>query len=201
VYSGGAAYAIRSISTAPVRLIDETRAGNAMFRDTHRWAPHNLFAYGTRLYAFAAHPVPPKPLFTYRGENDTVGGKKMVGAAVYFPSIYTVTWGWNAGTQSFDRHLFGKLDVTGTGKTESPRNVIIQFTNYVNGIGTMNSYGDLQSGGKAIVLTKGREIVGTWSRTSRSAPIVYRTSTGVIPLTPGQTWVELINTGARVRIW
>ena len=32
-YSGGAPYAVQSISTAPVKLIDETNAGAAMYRD------------------------------------------------------------------------------------------------------------------------------------------------------------------------
>ena len=35
-YSGGAAYAVASISTAPVKLIDESSAGPAMFRDPTR---------------------------------------------------------------------------------------------------------------------------------------------------------------------
>src|ERR1035441_9642314 len=42
-YSGGAPYAVASISTAPVKLIDESSAGTAMFRDPNLYAPHNLF--------------------------------------------------------------------------------------------------------------------------------------------------------------
>jgi len=44
-YSGGAPYAVASISTVPgLKLIDESSAGTAMFRDPNLYAPHNLFA-------------------------------------------------------------------------------------------------------------------------------------------------------------
>src|ERR1039458_3522729 len=51
-YSGGAPYAVASISTAPVKLIDESSAGTAMFRDPNLYAPHNLFAIAPQLFAF-----------------------------------------------------------------------------------------------------------------------------------------------------
>jgi hypothetical protein len=198
-YSGGAAYAVASISTAPVKQITETAAGTAMYRDPTLEAPHNLFANGAGLFAFGGTPTPPQPLFTYSSTPLPKSDPKVTGMVVPFPSIYPVTWTWNKETQSYDRTLFGKADVTGTGVRESPKNVIVMSVNYVNGIGTMNSYADLQSGGAVEVFRDGREITGTWSRTSQSTPIVYKTAAGaVIPMTPGQTWVELLNDGATV---
>jgi len=76
------------------------------------------------------------------------------------------------------------------------------FVNYVNGIGTMNSYANLQGSGTAQIFTAGKEVQATWSRgPSMSDPVIYKTLTGdVVALTPGQTWVELINTGAKVTV-
>src|SRR5487761_1266915 len=66
-YSGGAAYAVNSISQVPsLKLIDESGAGAAMFRDPTRYAPHNLYAIAPRLFAFGGAPKPPPALFTYR---------------------------------------------------------------------------------------------------------------------------------------
>jgi len=194
-YSGGAAYAIRSIATAPVVMVDETRAGSAMFRWNKRYAPHNLFANGAKLYTFHGHPSPPHALFTYRAPDAPVAGTPATMVRVPFPSIYPVTWRWNDATSSWDRYLFGKIDVTGTNVIESPQNVIVMSVNYVNGIGTMSSYANLLGSGKTVVFTGRHEIVGTWSHSSRSAPITYQTSKGPIALTPGQTWVELLNNG------
>ncbi len=55
-YSGGAPYAVASISTAPVKLIDESSAGTAMFRDPNLYAPHNLFAVAPAALRLRGYP-------------------------------------------------------------------------------------------------------------------------------------------------
>src|SRR5665213_2378732 len=114
-FSGGAPYAITSISTAPVKLVDESSAGTAMFRDNALQAPHNLFAVASALFAFKGTPTPPPALFSYRKSTEKPVGSKVARFVVPFPSIYAVTWTWNAATTSWDRTLFGTADVTGTG--------------------------------------------------------------------------------------
>jgi hypothetical protein len=201
-YSGGAAYAVASISTAPVKLIDESSAGTAMFRDPNLYAPHNLFAVASALFAFKGTPTPPPALFSYRPSTAKVVGAKVTSFVVPFPSIYPVTWTWNATTTTWDRTLFGKADVTGTGVRESPKNVVVMFVTYVNGIGTESSYANLQGSGQVEIFSGGREVRGTWSRGPSKADVVqYKTATGgTITLTPGQTWVELLNTGTTVTV-
>lgn len=201
-YSGGAQYAINSIDTAPVKQIDEDTAGNAMFRNPELVAPNNLYGRGPQLFAFGGTPTPPPALFSYRPSTTAAVGAPVTSFVVPFPSIYPVTWTWDTTTASWNRTLFGKLDVTGTGQVESPKNVIVMYVNYVNGIGTMNSYADLQGSGTAMVFSGGKEVVGTWSRGPSEADIVqYKTSSGAtIRLTPGQTWVELLNIGATLSI-
>lgn len=201
-FSGGAPYAITSIETAPVKLIDESSAGAAMFRDPNLQAPHNLFAIGSALFAFKGTPTPPPALFSYRASGTKAIGAPVKSFVVPFPSIYSVTWTWDSATSSWDRTLFGQSDVTGTGQRESPQNVIVMYINYVNGIGTESSYGDLQGTGTVMVFSGGREIVGTWSRGASKADIIqYHTASGAtIRLTPGQTWVELLNDGVPLSI-
>jgi hypothetical protein len=201
-YSGGAPYAVTSIESAPVKLVDESSAGTAMFRDPNLEAPHNLFAIGSALFAFKGTPTPPPALYSYRASGAKAVGAPVKSFVVPFPSIYPVTWTWNTTTSSWDRTLFGMADITGTGQRESPQNVIVMYINYVNGIGTENSYGDLQGSGTAMVFSGGREIVGTWSRGASKADIIqYQTASGAtIRLTPGQTWVELLNDGVPLRI-
>lgn len=201
-FSGGAAYAITSISTAPVKLIDENAAGTAMFRDNSLQAPHNLFAVGSSLFAFQGTPTPPPALFTYRPATTKPTGTNVASFVVPFPSIYFVTWTWDKTTQSWDRTLFGQADLTGTGVRESPKNVVVMSVNYVNGIGTENSYANLQGSGPVTIFSGGKEIQGTWSRGSSMSDVIqYQTAAGVpIALTPGQTWVELLNTGVALSV-
>ena len=202
-YSGGAPYAVTSIGTVPgLKLVDESSAGTAMFRDLNLLSPHNLFGVAPALFAFGGTPAPPKPLFTYRPATQKVKGRKINTFIVQFPSIYGVTWTWDTTTSSWDRTLFGKPDVTGNGVMESPKNVIVMYVDYVNGVGAFTSYANLQGTGPAEVFTDGREVTGTWSRGSSMAdPLTYQTASGqVIALTPGQTWVELLNTAGVVTL-
>jgi Protein of unknown function (DUF3048) N-terminal domain/Protein of unknown function (DUF3048) C-terminal domain len=201
-YSGGAPYAVASIETAPVKLIDESSAGTAMFRDPNLYAPHNLFAIAPQLFTFGGTPVPPPPLFTYRSSTQKAGGLPVVRFIVPFPSMYPVTWTWDTTTTSWDRTLFGMADVTGTGVRESPKNVIVMWVNYVNGIGTEASYADLQGSGTAAFFVDGKETMGTWSRGPSKADVIqYKTANGKTALmTPGQTWVELLNVGATLSV-
>jgi hypothetical protein len=201
-YSGGAPYAVASISTAPVKLIDENSAGTAMFRDPNLYAPHNLFAIAPQLFAFGGTPVPPPPLFSYRTSTEKAGGLPVVSFIVPFPSMYQVTWTWDTATASWDRTLFGLADVTGTGVRESPKNVIVMWVNYVNGIGTEASYANLQGSGTAAFFVEGKETMGTWSRGPSKADVVqYKTANGKTALmTPGQTWVELLNVGVALAV-
>ena len=202
-YSGGAPYAVDSIETVPsLTLVNETQAGAAMFRDDALEAPHNLFAIASALFAFKASPIPPPALFQYRTSKDKVVGPKVARFVVPFPSIYPVTWTWDTTTLSWDRTLFGNPDVTGTGQRESPQNVVVMYVNYVNGIGTENSYADLQGSGTADIFTDGREITGTWTRGANMADIIqYHDAAGsTILLTPGQTWVEILNDGVPLTI-
>jgi hypothetical protein len=200
-FSGGAAYAVRAISKAPVTLVDESTAGSAMFRDSKRVPPYNLFLRAPQIFAFGGKPVPPPALFSYRAPGQAVEGAKIVSFTANFPSIYPVTWTWDAGTQSWDRTIFGHPDITATGVRLSPQNVIVQWITYLHGIGTENSKGKFTGTGKCEVFENGRVIHGTWSRSTPSSITVYRDRQGqVIGLVPGQTWVELLDTSESVAI-
>ncbi|HUX03916.1 MAG TPA: DUF3048 domain-containing protein [Acidimicrobiales bacterium] len=205
-FSGGAPYAVQSISQAPVKLVDESSAGAAMFRDPTRYAPHNLYADATKVFALGATlgatPVPPPALFTYRGTGRSATGPVAAKFVVPFPSEYAVTWTWDTTTHGWDRTLFGQPIVTGTNVRVSPKNVIVMYVNYVNGVGTFTSYANLQGTGSALVFTDGHELHATWSHgTSKSSVITYTNAAGQpIALTPGQTWVELLNTGVPLSV-
>jgi hypothetical protein len=219
-YSGGAQYAIDAISQAPVTLIDETGAKAAMFRDPTRSAPHNLYAVGAGLFLFGGTPIPPPALFSYSSSSPllsstttTAKPKKksattttaaakptpVSSMVVGFPAGYAVTWSWNPTSSSWDRSIFGAPDVTGTKVRLSPKNVVVLFITYQGGIGTESSVGILTGSGPAQIYREGRLTRGTWSRPVVSQVTVLRDSAGkVIPLTPGQTWVELLDSSESV---
>ena len=201
-FSGGAAYALASIATAPVKLYDESTAGSAMYRDPARYAPHNLLLDPVKLMAMAGRPTPPHPIFTYVAKNAPARGAPVGAFTVNFPAGYAVHYDWNARTGSWDRSIFGAPDVTASGARVSPVNVIVMDVNYIGGVGAMGAEANLVGHGPAMVLTDGRLIRGSWFRSGVAKTTAYRTSTGqVIALRPGQTWVELLGPGETVDLY
>jgi hypothetical protein len=192
--SGGAQYALESIATAPVKLITESDAGSAMFRISTRYPPHNLLANAVLLMAKGGKPKPPPPLFTYRSKSTPAKGPRVNSFVVGFASGYEASYEWNGTTRSWDRSIFGGPDVSAAGVRVSPKNVIVMNVKYEGGVGVLGSYALLVGSGPAEVFSAGRVQRATWSRKGLSRAIVYTNSSGrVIDMTPGQTWVELLD--------
>jgi hypothetical protein len=194
-FSGGAQYAIESIVTAPVKLYDQSSAGSAMFRDPKRYAPHNLYANAQALMTMGGgKPKPPPALFTYQPGPPQALGPKVRSFVVGFASGYATSYSWDDKTTSWDRSIFGYPDVTADGVHLAPKNVIVMSVHYKGGVGVEGSQAVLTGSGLAQVFTDGTVQRAKWSRTSLRKPIVYKNLYGqVIALTPGQTWVELLD--------
>ena len=206
-YSGGAPISVKSISQAPVNRIDEDNAGDAMFRDSARQRPFNLYGVAPALFAKGGQPVPPPPLFGYRAADAAPASGTPVGAFnVGFKKGFAIDWTWDAAAKRFTRTQFGKPAVTGTGAPIAPQNVIVQFVNYVGGkppggAGQEGSEAVMVGGGDAWVFTGGQLVKGTWQRAAKENVTKFVDAKGAeIKLAPGQTFVELLQSRYPVAI-
>lgn len=192
-YSGGAPNALRAIGEAPVTLVDENKAGDAMFRDRSRSAPHNLFGRPTRLWAFGGEPVPPQPQFSYTpvGENNAAATPAR-SVSIGYRRDYAVSYTWDAGAGMWLRSTDGRPFVTQSGAQLATRNVVILPAVYSGGVGQEGAEAQLVGRGSAIVLRDGTSTLGTWERRDVGEHMTLRTAAGdLISLAPGRTWVEL----------
>ena len=200
-FSGGAAYALRSIASAPVKRFDQTNAGSAMFRDPRRYAPHNLYVNLVKLEAMGGKPQPPRPLFSYARPDARPVGGRVASFTVGFAAGYATSYQWNGATRSWARSIFGHPDVTAGGRRVSPTNVVVMNVYYKGGVGVEGSAAQLTGSGPVTVFTAGRVVHGRWSRRRLELPIVYRSSSGqLIRVRPGQTWVELLALSEHVSV-
>ncbi len=198
-FSGGAAYAVDTIKTAPVQLFDQSSSRGAMFRDHSRPAPHNLFANAVALMALGGKVHPPRALFTYVARSAPPVGAPVAIFTVNFLAGYATTYEWNGITRSWVRLIFGRPDVTATGVQVSPTNVIVMSVDYIGGVGVEGSEAKLTGSGPVEVFSAGRVQKGRWFRSGVAKVTAYRSPTGkVIALRPGQTFVELLATGETV---
>jgi hypothetical protein len=201
VYSGGAQYAIDSIDTAPVLQLDETRAGELMFRapgtqylESDPWdeAPYNLWARVDKIYGLEAKPVPPHPLFIYRTAKTKVGGKRVKSFVVGFDNGYETNWEWDARKGNWLRSKLGGPDIDAEDVRLAAKNVVVMFVEYAGGVGLEGAEAELTGSGKLMVFTGGKQITGTWSRPDKEHGAKLLNANGTeIRLAPGQTWVEL----------
>ena len=79
--------------------------------------------------------------------------------------------------------------------------MIVMYVNYVGGVGVIDSYAQLIGSGKVEIFTDGHLERGTWQRKNLRHRTAYLNSAGkAIGLTPGQTWVELLDDAESVSI-
>jgi hypothetical protein len=193
-YSGGAQYAIQTIKTAPVVLVDQFNANGAMFRSSTRVPPHNLYAVPARLFTRGGRPVPPQALFQYRTPYQHFQGRQVGLFTVGFEAGYAVRYHWDGHTLSWDRDIFGAPDYETNHVRLSPRNVVVMWVRYQGGVGTIGAKAVLIGHGRAWIFENGRVIAGEWSHAHPQRPITYHDGAGrTIHLNTGQTWVELLN--------
>jgi len=200
-YSGGAPQNLELIRQAPVNAVDETGAGNAMFRDRNRPAPHNLFGRPADLVAKGGQPVPPKPLFQYLASNEQSAGDPAAAAHIGFTAPYDPTYTYDAASRTWKRSYGLAPFVTASGQQVAPTNVVVQYTNYEGGAGNPTAEGQTVGQGDAIVFTDGKVVRGHWTRPAKEQAAQYVDAAGKpIKLLPGRTWVELLPIGAPVDV-
>ncbi len=191
-FSGGAQGPLDAIKAAPVNVVDENSAGDAMFRDSARRAPHNLFGHPDKLWALGGTPVPPPPLFTYLKAGTAPSGSPAASASIAYKGRYSVGYTWDAASSSWMRSTEGRPFMTRSGAQVATQNVVIIPVVYAGGVGKEGAEAQLVGRGTATVLSGGTVTQGVWVRPDKSQPMQLRTAEGAtIRLVPGSTWVEL----------
>ena len=200
-HSGGAPPAVDAIREAPVNAVDESTAGDAMFRDGSKRAPHNLFGRGAGLFDKGGQPVPPPPLFEYLATGETFAGEPASELTVALDPGYAPTYTYDAGSNAWTRAINGVPFTMESGVQIAPTNVIVQFIDYAGGVGSDNAEGATVGGGEAWIFTGGQLIRGQWLRAAKEETTKYVDGAGnAIKLAPGTTWVELPQAGTPVDV-
>ena len=210
-YSGANALFQAQVASAPLVNVGVDAFPADYRRQGGRPAPYNLFTSTPRLYAHTPPGAgPPPPMFVYRAPGQGVGSAGAVPAGgvrmEYRGNIVTaVQYGWDAPTGTWRRSQDGGAHVDAAGAPVAPRNVVVQFTAYVDtGLrdrsGAAVPEGQVVGEGEAWVFTDGKVVKGRWRKTAPEAVTQYVDTAGApVALTPGQTWVELpVPGGARI---
>jgi hypothetical protein len=169
------------------------------WRNSSRRAPSNLYTDTSAHWASASGGAPPA-LFAYRptGVGSPIG-EPVSGLTVAYRAN-RASWEWD-GT-SWLRSQGGRAHTATSGARIAAANVVVIETRKVD-TGMVDSSGAVVpefvfvGSGRVTVFTDGKKIVGTWTRPTLASVATLTTADGsVIELTPGRTWIEVIQADA-----
>ena len=136
----------------------------------------------------------PKRMFVYG--KPKIGGSPAKNVAMSWSSSASAAWTWNGHV--WQRTQNGTADVLTSGRRVSAHNVVIMSISIANTglhdvLGNPSPDDVVTGSGKVWVLRDGHMIRGTWKRPTVSDKWVLKDKRGnILPLTPGNTWVELL---------
>jgi hypothetical protein len=197
-WSGGNANVSAVMNDTPwIQSLNHTQGEPAYRRDRSRSAPHNLIVNLPRLWEFADQPPAlPTPVFGYLAEGQDPGGLTVWGLEVRVGDS-PAAFAWDPASGTWLRWSNGRRQMDENGTQIAPRNVVVLETAYVASSADARSPEAVTIGtGNAWVFTNGRVIAGRWERGAPEQPYALTTPEGLpMLLTPGQTFVELPETG------
>ncbi len=174
----------------------ETTSG--YWRSSSKRAPHNLFTDLGPVWASIDAGAPP-PHFEYRAPADPLaaGAVPATNLTLSCPNV-TVSWRWTGTT--WERSMASRVhtDAAGT-PVQAPNVVVLEVVSAATGL---VAYGaditeDVFVGrGRAVVITGGHSIEAVWTKSTLVSVATITLADGTpVGLTPGSTWVQLVNPG------
>lgn len=204
-YSGSQHKLRPVLARAPLYDVSQDQGPKGWFRHRSRPAPYNLFGRTSALLARAPEASGAADIgFVFSG-TAPVGGRAVRTAVVPYPDSQA-KFVWNAQAGLFDVWLNKRPARATEGGIQHASTVVIQFVRQ-----TDSGYGDRYGGrtpllrtvgtGKAWVLRDGRAWPVTWSRPDATTGTVFTGADGeVVPFSPGQVWVVLVNSRSKVSL-
>jgi len=158
-------------------------------------SPHNLYSDSDSLYALTPdeHPGPPDLQFAYLDADTVFEGEPGRDVSLEIGSI-DIDWNWNDDENRYERSQEGDEHVDKTFGRIGAQNVVLLGVDYRSGTIDANAPEAVVLGeGVATVFSNGEYVTGTWSKEFDFAPFTLLLDSGeALELTPGQTWVELV---------
>lgn len=207
-YAGAIPPVVTKVDASSLIDVGVNRAPSAYWRDSARQAPHNLVTSTANLYAAGAAKhapaEPPAPVFHYGNLPDH---QPAASVHIAYPES-DLTWTWQPQAAQWMRSYSDTGPATlGAGGQIATANVVVMRvvvypSQYVEDpTGAHENLLVLTGSGPAQVFRNGAVVDGRWQRPSLSDQTELVDAAGhTIPLTPGQTWIELVPTTVTIAV-
>jgi len=177
--------------------INEFFAGQFFWRDKARLAPHNTFTSGEQLHdAFSLFDyATTTDILSWTYATSTDAGAIKADAVVVDFSVdqYKVVWIYNSHTGIYARTIDGKVEDAVT------KNIIVQVVDSRVLDSELRRELTLNGSGTAWVIHNGTATIGNWIKGKNDKRTTFIDDEGNdLTLSPGITWVEVIDDENRV---
>jgi len=196
-HAGGVPKVTDRLHAAHLVDLNFIKYASDFLRDPSRLAPHNLYTSTSGLWKHAPKKDGPPPvLFTYNRDKPTTA-RRVAWVHLPFSDYSDVYWRWSQKSAVWLRYHGTVPHTLSDGSQVRAKNVVVQVVkvtlSQITDVNGVNSpFAHVVGHGKAYVFRNGRMIVGRWSRSGLNETTTFTDRQGtVIPLMPGNTWVEL----------
>lgn len=198
VHAGYSAEALAMIRTQKIPVINEFWTPGPFWRDGRRQMPHNLYTGIDRLRAaLEKKPIEVRP----RGLPYAIGNPPDTGTLAttitldYGPG-YAVRYRYDSGHKWYLREQDGEPHVDADEKPIAPVSILVMFVHWwqVQEHGIDSSKIDLDGSGRLTILSRGRLVEGTWSRSVSEPLTLWDAARRQVVVPRGPVWIELFPT-------
>jgi hypothetical protein len=202
VHAGGSGQALAEVAAFGLKDIDHGANGGTFYRDSGRFAPHNL--YSSRAKLIEAHNARGygKSNFTplVRKAEKKAEVPNARGIDVNISSVlYNPHFDYDPNTNSYMRSQAGRPHMDENGLQINPKVVIVLVMPH-SYAGIYSVYQTTGSG-KAFIFQDGTVTEGIWEKPDRKSQFRFGDANGSpVGLNPGQTWMTLATGADRVTI-
>lgn len=202
VHIGGSPKALSDVKKLSLSDLDGLSSSNKVFfRKSHKKMPHNAYSSLEilrneslkRKYDMTPRQLP----WHFNSEDQTSVGESVNHFVMPYRKSdggYLVSYQYDVTSKTYMRFINGKAHLDEIDDTPiSAKNIIVQVvpTKVVDDVGRLDL--ELVGSGDAFYLSNGVKIPLTWSKGSRSAETIYKTSQGdILSLNPGNTWIQIV---------
>lgn len=200
-HAGGSAAALALIKNGGFKDLDQFANGNAYYRDSGRYAPHNLYTSRENLLNLQRSKGWSTSSFTgFARKKEAVSPTPNAKVIDFKISsfLYNPHFEYDVTTNSYKRSLGGKPHVDEKSSAQISPKVVVALVMPHHYEGIYSSYQTTGSG-KVYVFQDGIVQEGTWHKADIKTQLTFKDAAGAeLKLNPGQTWVSLVSNAPAV---
>jgi hypothetical protein len=208
-YSGGTQKFIGMLRATSLQDIGFDTESKLYEKRRDKRAPHNLYSSTERFYGAAKDGLTAPPVaFTFLKKGEVFAPAEPPVTLLSLRIGQTpVNYEWDAPLGAWKRVMNRTPHLVEGGAQLASTNVVVQFVHYSNSpgdfdvVGNPVSVANVVGTGEAWVLAGGKVVKGAWAKPSPDALTTFTDAAGApIALSPGRTWVVLVQAGSAATV-